>query len=206
MASHHLTIAAAVRAHPDESVSGDAWRVDWNEDCCRIAVIDGLGHGVEAAAAAAAALTALAGHPDLTPPAALERCHQAMRGTRGAAVGIAAIDLAARRVSFAGVGNVEARVWQSDSEKRLSSARGIVGVLLPRLRSEDVELAEGWRLALHSDGVSARFNLHELISLERNLQSVADAILSGWGRAADDATVVLAGVEVATGETLAGDT
>jgi serine phosphatase RsbU (regulator of sigma subunit) len=194
MAPVTLSVATASRAYPGELVSGDASRVDRDGDGWRIAVIDGLGHGEGAAEAASAALASLSSQPGLDPAAALRQCHEALHGTRGAAMSIVSIDPAAGRLVFAGVGNVEARLWQAGQEKHISSARGIVGVVLPKIRPEELALAEGWRLVMHTDGVSARFNLAELAERDADLQALANAILDGWGRTSDDATVVVAGV------------
>jgi anti-sigma regulatory factor (Ser/Thr protein kinase) len=192
--SGELKVAASARSYPGELVSGDAWRMDRIGTRCRIAVIDGLGHGPEAAAASAAATTYLAEHPDLEPAPAIEGCHHALRGTRGAAIGIAWIDTPAQRLLFAGVGNVEARLWQAAGrERRLSSARGIVGSVLPSIRPDELSITNHWRLVLHSDGVSARFHLGDLTLKCASIEELSETILAGWGRARDDATVVVVG-------------
>src|SRR5947199_391590 len=89
---------------PVAELAGDLWAVDWHADTCRIAVVDGLGHGPAAAAAALAAREVLAAHPDLAPEPALRLLHQALRGTRGAAISIAQIETAANQLIYAGVG------------------------------------------------------------------------------------------------------
>jgi serine phosphatase RsbU (regulator of sigma subunit) len=193
MAPEQIAVTAAARPYPGELVNGDAWRVDRHGAWVRIAVIDGLGHGIQAADAANAALALLEEHPDAEPIRILELCHGALRGTRGAAIGVVMIDSSARRLCFAGVGNVEARLWQNGQEKRFSSARGIVGATLPRLRTDESPLEEAWRLVIHTDGVSARFRLSDLLQAESGLQELADTILAEWGRTTDDATVVVAG-------------
>lgn len=187
-------IVAAARPYPGEAVSGDAWRVDRPSGCLRIAVIDGLGHGVEAAVAANAALAALAANPDHGPAETLHACHRALHGTRGAAVAVTLIDPTAKRLTFAGVGNVDARVHQAGSEKRLSCARGIVGAVLPTIRPEELALADDWLLLVHTDGVSDRFSLDELLPCKNEIdfQALADAILARWARVTDDASVVIA--------------
>jgi serine phosphatase RsbU (regulator of sigma subunit) len=195
MALKQITVAATSRAYPGESVNGDAWRVDQDRDRCRIAVIDGLGHGPNAATAANAALGLLAANPDLDPTSALERCHHELRGTRGVAMGVVLLDKGSCRLTFAGVGNVEARLWHPGREQRFSSARGIVGSVLPTIRPDELNIGDKWRLVIHTDGVSARFSFTELLGDELPLQQISDAILTNWGRATDDATVVVAGMD-----------
>ncbi len=83
-----------------------------------ILLADGLGHGLEAHVAASEAVRILRLHPDLPPGALLQRVHGALRSsTRGAAVAVARIDLALNQVTFAGVGNIAARIY-SGAEPR----------------------------------------------------------------------------------------
>jgi len=60
VADHPILIGIAERPYPGETVSGDAYAVHWVGDACRIAVIDGLGHGPEAAKASASAISFVA--------------------------------------------------------------------------------------------------------------------------------------------------
>ena len=192
MAGLPFLIAAADRPYPTEAVSGDAWRVDWHDGRARVAVVDGLGHGPAAEAAARIATDALAGEPALDPAAAVRHCHGALRGSRGAAIGVTTIDPAAGRVIFAGVGNVEARLWCMDRVTRLSPARGIVGSVLPSIRPVSAPISGPWLLVVHTDGVSGRFDLSDVSPADQaDPQRLADALLARWGRATDDATVVV---------------
>jgi hypothetical protein len=63
---------------------------------------------------------------------------------------------------------------------------------LPRLRSFAYTLASEWMLIMYTDGIRSRFELDGLSDMQRrNAQTMADAILEGWARATDDATVVV---------------
>lgn len=185
-------IAAAARPHPGESINGDAWRVDFSDRFCRIAVIDGLGHGELAARASLAARAILADVSSLDPVASIERCHRALAGTRGAAMGVLLLNPNDATLTFAGVGNVEVRLWIDGREKRLSSSRGIVGSTLPTVRQESLVLGESWVVLIHTDGVRSRFNLGDLLQGSNSLQQLADTVLREWDRPHDDATVVVA--------------
>jgi hypothetical protein len=139
-----VIVAAAGRPCVGEMVSGDRWTVEWSGAACRIAVIDGLGHGPLAAEAAAAAVQALKEQPELGPAEALRRCHTALRGTRGAAISVARIDPVAGSLSYAGVGNVEARLWRNGHQERPIAYRGIVGNALPTIRVFEFLLGPAW--------------------------------------------------------------
>lgn len=173
-------------------MSGDAWRVDWDGEVCRIAVIDGLGHGPQAAAAALAATADLAAHPGRDPAAAVQGCHEALKSTRGAAILVARIDVGAGLLTVAGVGNVEARLWQNGRTQHLVSDRGIVGSVLPRVQPATVALAPNWLLLVYTDGIRNRFDLGALWESAPDGQGCAEALLAGWGRPTDDATALVA--------------
>jgi hypothetical protein len=191
-----VRIGAASRTFPGESANGDGWAATWDGAACRLTVVDGLGHGPEAAAATRAALDALAARPALPPGDALRACHAALGGTRGAAISVARIEPARRHLSFAGVGNVEARLWANGPTgpaSRPIAYRGIVGSALPTVRVADYDLADGWLLILHTDGVSARFELDAAGGRGAiDPQALAETLLARWGRQTDDATAVVA--------------
>jgi serine phosphatase RsbU (regulator of sigma subunit) len=192
MAAPRLTVAAATRPHAGEAANGDGWQVDWAGDRCRVVIIDGLGHGPVAAAATQVASRVLTAHPELLPEQALRACHAALGGTRGAAMSVASIDVAAGHLTYAGVGNAEAYLLRNGRSERLVAYRGIVGGIFPRLRVFSYSLEPGWLLLLHTDGVRARFQVDALTEhLRADPQAMADSILQTWGRATDDATVVV---------------
>ena len=193
MATHPIAVAAASRTYPGESVNGDAWAVHWHAGLCRIAVIDGLGHGRDAAAAARLAVAALDARPELAPVEALTVCHMALVGSRGAVMTIVQIDSTARRLTHAGIGNIDGHLCGATRATHLVSDRGIVGGATRQIRAYSTDLDTGWLLLLHTDGVSARFDLREQRLLyASDSQAMAEAVLSEWGRTTDDATVVVA--------------
>ncbi len=189
-----VAIAVASRPYPGEEANGDAHAVQRHGDVWRIALIDGLGHGPDAAAAARAACDALALHPELPVADALAVCHRALHGTRGAAITVVSLDLAAGAAVFAGVGNVDVRLRQRGRDERYLPQRGIVGGAIPTVRPLALPLRDpDWLLVLHTDGVSDRFALaRDGESPDAALQPLADALLEEWGRATDDATVLIA--------------
>jgi serine phosphatase RsbU (regulator of sigma subunit) len=187
-----VAVAIAARPYPGETVSGDAWQVDWDGDICRIAVVDGLGHGPQAAAAARAATTELAAHPGRDPAAAVQGCHEALSDTRGAALLVARVDLRVGQLTIAGVGNVEAQLWQHGRTQHLMSDRGIVGSVLPRIRPIVLTLAADWLLLIYTDGIRNRFDLGAVRETAADGLGCAEALLDGWSRPTDDATVLIA--------------
>jgi serine phosphatase RsbU (regulator of sigma subunit) len=192
MALSSIAVSVATRPYPGETVSGDAWQVDWHGSVCRIAVIDGLGHGSQAEAAALAAVAALAEEPALTPVDAVHCCHDALKGTRGAALLVASIDVVRGQLIVAGAGNVEGRLSQDGAVKHLVTDRGIVGSVLSRVRPVELELAPDWRFLICTDGIRQRFDAPSLLDAHPDGNALAQVVLDGWGRATDDATVLVA--------------
>ncbi|MEU0390741.1 ATP-binding SpoIIE family protein phosphatase [Streptomyces chartreusis] len=138
--------------------SGDAWAWVRSGDLLTLMLADGLGHGPEAARASSAAVTALHRWAHLTPAESLRRLHDALKGTRGAAVALAQLDVRAGLLRFAGIGNVGARLRADGAWRPLLSRPGIVGVHRPAtLREEEADWAADRLLVLHTDGLPSRW-------------------------------------------------
>lgn len=139
--------------------SGDAWA--WHRDGDRhtLLLADGLGHGTEAARASSAAVEASRQWGHLPPAEALGRLHEALTGTRGAAVAVAQLDTRTGLLRFAGIGNVGARLREGDGWRALLSRPGIVGVHRPgRVREDERPWTGDSLLILHTDGLSSRWS------------------------------------------------
>jgi phosphoserine phosphatase RsbX len=185
--------ASAARARDDAAVSGDRQVVADRPGGLLFAAIDGLGHGAAAAAAAAAAATAIESHAADAPDQILRRCHLASITTRGSAITVVAIDLAAERLAWAGVGNVAGvvlSVGPPQTGKLIRGHAGIVGSRLPKLRAETLQLRDGDVILLASDGIRPDFGGVSL--LHRPLQRIVDEILAGQAVPSDDALVLAA--------------
>ncbi|HEU5041721.1 MAG TPA: ATP-binding protein, partial [Gemmatimonadales bacterium] len=89
--------------HPGESVCGDAWAVRGVGDRVVVMVVDGLGHGAAASAAAGEAVRLFGERAHLPAEQLMAEIHAALRPTRGAAVGIATIQADQGRLGFVGV-------------------------------------------------------------------------------------------------------
>ncbi|GLU49517.1 ATP-binding SpoIIE family protein phosphatase [Nocardiopsis ansamitocini] len=138
--------------------SGDAWTC-WSSPGRRtLMVVDGLGHGPEAAEAGDAAVRRFHRSPDLPLEALLREIDTALHGTRGAAIAIARIDPWAGRLDYAGIGNIAARLRTGGQWQHLLSKPGIVGahrtVAAPPARHPWT--ADGL-LVMHSDGLPNRW-------------------------------------------------
>jgi phosphoserine phosphatase RsbX len=186
----------AARVLPGEKQSGDLHLVRATARGVLVAVVDGLGHGSEAASAAHAAVAALNRHPDESPLRLLERCHQALQGTRGAVLSVACFDRG-QSVTWVGVGNVEGRLLNPDGADGFARLRealvtrgGIVGSQLPRVQPRTLPVAFGDILIFATDGIKENFT--DRLSADATPQQLADQILASYGKGTDDALVLVA--------------
>jgi len=187
----------ATLALPGEAQSGDLHLVKPVGTGVLVAVVDGLGHGAEAAAAAQAAVAALERHATESPVPLIERCHRALQGTRGAVMSVAVFGRPDRSITWLGVGNVEGLLLYGDGAARSRSARatlatrgGIVGSELPRLHPVALPLAPGDTLIFATDGIREGFA--DGLSPDAAPQHLADQILARHGKGTDDALVLVA--------------
>jgi negative regulator of sigma-B (phosphoserine phosphatase) len=163
-----------------------------------VGVVDGLGHGAEAAAAARAAVTTLRDHAGEAVLPLLQRCHRALVGTRGVVMSLAFFQGGDGSMTWIGVGNVECVLLYTDPAARparpartsLVTRGGIVGSQLPQLRAEVISLAPGDTLLVATDGI--RDGFADGLSTETPPQQLADQILARCGKGTDDALVLVA--------------
>lgn len=158
-----------------------------------VAVVDGLGHGDAAADAAETAAEALTRHAAAPAQRLLEHCHEALRNTRGAVATLVWFDVERGRLTWTGVGNVEARLLRAQRSHgdRTDSPvlfGGVLGWGLPTVRLTELELAAGDTVVLATDGVAADFGSSMAPAI--SAQEQADRIFASHARGNDDALVV----------------
>jgi len=191
-ASTAASMGAVSLAAPGERVCGDGWAFAQQGDRTAVMVADGLGHGPDAAEAAAVALEAFAEDPMVAPRQILERTHQAMRRTRGAAVMVLQADAGAGTVVSAGAGNVMARLVSGVSDRTVLCQNGTAGVTM---RTPD-ETTTPWPahalLVVFSDGIESRWKAESLMPVLGRDPALAAALLTrDHCRGRDDATVAV---------------
>jgi phosphoserine phosphatase RsbX len=182
----------AVRSlHGEES--GDQYLVRVTGDRALVAVVDGLGHGAVAADTAKVALSVLEAHADEPVARLLTRCHERLRGTRGAVVSVAAFNARQAIMTWAGVGDVDGMLVRADSRaapERLLVRVGVIGHQLPLLDAAAVPVTRDDTLIFTTDGIRAGFP--ERLSPDVSPGSTAERILAQHGKTTDDALVMVA--------------
>jgi hypothetical protein len=180
-----------------ERESGDSCIVRALAGGILIAVIDGLGHGSEAARAAQRAREVIEQAQDRDLRTIVRACHDRLPETRGVVIGIAALDPSTDSLSWLGVGNVAGHVLHAERAEQPERAPllreellvrgGTVGVRLPALAPTMRAVHPGDLLVFATDGLRAGFTRRVWIG--DPLQGIADEILASHHRADDDALV-----------------
>lgn len=171
-------------------ICGDIGAV-WQVGARRVVlVVDGLGHGVDAAIAATAAADYVATHLDNDLPDLFAGMNEALTSTRGAAVGVAVLDQAEGAMKYAGIGNTRAALF-GWSVRRLTGNPGIVGAGFRRLTVMELPYAPEDRLILWSDGLEERLSVSPELERMRDNQALAEQLLEQYRHGVDDACAVV---------------
>lgn len=184
--------AVAARALPGQAVTGDAAVVKELAGAVLLAVVDGLGHGRDAAEASAAAVACLEAHAGAPLVELFARCHEALGRSRGVTMTCAVVG-AAGSVTWAGIGDVEAVVVRGAARARadwLFLRHGVVGYRMPSLREAALPLTFGDTLVMCTDGIRGGFST--AVDPHRPPDAVAADVLAQFGKTTDDALVLAA--------------
>lgn len=192
--SSRLHIGAVNVPKPGQEVCGDSWGAEQTEQDSIILLADGLGHGLDAKLASAEAVRMLHRAPELPPGALVERVHQALRSSRGAAIAVAKIDRIRGKVTFCGIGNIAAHLYSgAHSTQHLVSVNGTAGFQTQRIREFSYPWPENGMLVMHSDGLATNTSVetHPGLAL-RDPALIAGVLYRDFTRGNDDATAVVA--------------
>ncbi len=186
-----LEIGALWTPIAGEEECGDGWAVRCDGRGATLLAADGLGHGPEAARAAAAAVGALERNQKAGAGELMQAAHEALRPTRGAALATARIDYEAGELRFAGVGNIGG--WVIDGGRRaLVSHNGIVGHNMRKVQEFSLPFPPGALCVMHSDGIQTQWDLDKYPGLAgRSPALVAAMLMRDYIRGRDDAMVLV---------------
>jgi serine/threonine protein phosphatase PrpC len=190
-----LEWGVAVRPLRGETQSGDAAVVRFCGETALVAACDGLGHGPDAARAAAAAAAVLEQFEGEDVVSLAHRCDEALRTTRGAAISLAVFSASPAAVTWVGIGNVEGRVVRGSlsgpgQSQSLTLHPGIAGEGLPPLHAVTLPVARGDTLLFATDGVHDRFA--DWLVPVGPPQEIAERIVDEHSKSTDDALVLVA--------------
>ncbi len=190
-----IECAVASATLEGQAETGDRYLVRKTPAGLLMGVVDGLGHGAEAAAAAMAAVATLDRHADEPLASLVRRCHEALLGTRGVVLSLASFRTIDRGLTWLGVGNVEGLLLRSSPRAGMTDGAlllrgGVVGGRLPDLQPSDLTLEKGDTLVFATDGIRSDF----AAAIRRHDEpgAIAEAILARHRKETDDALVLVA--------------
>jgi len=187
--------AVASRPHPGEYVSGDRGVVQPFPEGVLLAVLDGIGHGAQAAEASRIAAEYLERHAHESVISIVNGCHEVLSGTRGTALTVASLNALNDTLTWLSVGNVEGQLLRARAAPRGAKDStllrgGIVGSQLPPLKEAVLPVSPGDLLVFATDGVAHGFE--EGLAPGDPPQKLADEILRRHCKGTDDALVLVA--------------
>jgi len=162
-----------------------------------MAVIDGLGHGSEAAAAANSAESILRTQAREPVISLVRHCHERLRATRGVVMSVISFDVSHGLITWLGVGNVRGILYRSQyssnpHREELLLRAGVIGGQIPPLQAAVLPVSHGDTLIMASDGIRGEFAQERLSSDVP--QRLAEIILSKYAKSNDDSGVLIARV------------
>ena len=173
--------------------SGDQYLVKPTQRGVLVAVVDGSGHGPEAASAAQLAVTTLEEHCDEGVIALVHRCHEELKGTRGAVMSLVSLDRLENTATWIGVGNIDGVLLRGASNGRppaIFPRPGVVGYRLPALQATVTPIAPGDLLILTTDGIRSDFTW--AFGAEDQPSQIAEYLSSNFHKEEDDGLVLVA--------------
>jgi hypothetical protein len=180
---------------PGQKQSGDRYVVKNLPGGALLAVVDGIGHGEDAAHSAELAVSALDGSEVLSPISLLRRCQQCLQGTRGAVLSMAWFSSADDTMTWLGVGNVAGillrrEVYGVARQESLLLRAGTVGDQLPYISASVLPLGYGDTLIFATDGI--RNGFADTLNINASTQEIARHIIDNHWRKIDDGLVLVA--------------
>lgn len=179
-----------------EKINGDHASFLRIDEALVLGVCDGLGHGPLASEAARAAMKVFAEHAREAPAAILDAAHGELGRTRGVVMAIARVAEDTSMLETASVGNIDVQVCAPRSARRFGGATAVVGGSLrpsAKAQSERVRLGARDLIVLATDGIGPRMSIEgELSLLRQHPIVIAQRVIERFGRANDDALVLVA--------------
>ena len=187
----NIKIGAASLVAQGEILNGDSYVITHLSSTeILIAIIDGLGHGKYANFASSLAKEHILLKSEQAIDLILQNAHNALKGSRGAVLGICKINTEKRKLMFTGIGNIEGQVFNRNESKSLISFGGIVGHNMRTPRIFEFDFKEGYNLCMYSDGIKSSWK-NEEVDWNEHPQINADKILINNSRNNDDATIII---------------
>lgn len=180
-----------------QTASGDSWAVTQDGSQLRLMVVDGLGHGLGASQAAQTAVETFERRsPTLSIETLMQDIHASLQQTRGAVLSIADIAPHEHKMTYAGVGNIDGRLYggnyTTEPAQHMVSHNGTVGYEMRRVQSFTYLFPDNGTVILNSDGCTSQLSMRPYPGLGAKHPTLIAAVLyRDFSRETDDTTVAV---------------
>ncbi|GAB4438738.1 MAG: anti-sigma regulatory factor [bacterium] len=175
-----------------EDANGDNYSIRHYADKTVIFLIDGLGHGLNASESAIEAVKVFDNYYTEQPQRLMERISKAIYHTRGGAGVITLINKTEKTINFVGIGNISAFIIENGVRKTMVSQNGIIGEDVARIREYTYTFSDDAIIILHSDGITAKWDLSDYPGIEyRHPAIIAGILYRDFSRGNDDLTAIV---------------
>jgi anti-sigma regulatory factor (Ser/Thr protein kinase) len=187
-------VGGVLVAKSGEDLCGDDWAWRMRSGRLSIFVADGLGHGLHAHEAAAAAVDVYGRGHEYPPAHVIGDVHAALRASRGAAVAMIDVDLERRTARYAGLGNISGTILSAAGKHHhLVSQNGTAGHTAGRIHEFAYSVPAGSLIVMASDGLGTHWSLTPYPGLYvKSASAIAAILYRDFSRRRDDVTVVVA--------------
>ena len=179
---------------PGESESGDLFVIQEHQNGVLAGVVDGLGHGIEAAHAAKTAVDIITNYSHESVISIVRRCHEGLSQTRGAVMSLASFYFGDDTMTWISVGNVEGVLARLELGMVQDLAHivlrgGVVGYQLPQLQASVIPVTSGDTMILATDGIRPEF--YDDLHLNDSPEGIARYIGQRFRKSSDDSLALV---------------
>lgn len=171
--------------------SGDGYLISRDGRLAMFAVADGSGSGRLAADVTGTCLAALGRQEEFGLDASFEQCNDALKGSRGAALGIVLIDMEKNRLSWASVGDIDGLLVRAEAgrpNETLIQRGGVLGLNMPRPHQTEHLLDRDDLIVMTSDGIKRAYRAH--VQAGAPAKEAATFIMDRFAHPGDDSIVL----------------
>jgi serine/threonine protein phosphatase PrpC len=196
-----LDIGVSTRPKLGFEDNGDSFVIKHWEHSILAGVIDGLGHGSLAHYAAETARNYIETHYDQQMARIFGGVAHVCRATRGVVMALARFDFLQPtssdpdppfHLTYANIGNIECRVFNSPHPINLILRRGVLGGIAPNPVINETPWNRSNVMVLHSDGLTTHWRWEDFPDLGgQSAAIISQKLIQALAKEEDDATVLV---------------
>lgn|GEM_PF-2525609 len=191
--SSKIKVSVITRPYTGFSVNGDCYYIKSLADREIIAVVDGLGHGMEAHEAASRAVKIIEENTQHSIEDIIKYINTALMDMRGAVIALFIIYKYTNEFEMISIGNIDCRHITAGSTIKLLSYNGYVGAYGGKCKAQKHIYNNGDMLVLCSDGISSKWEVGNYAeSVTQNPSLLCNMVFNEYEKHNDDATILVA--------------